>query len=124
MEFEVISPDSHLHNNNNNNNNTMTPIPLANEKSLGTGDLPVSENQKPRTTPRAIIPFLVATLLVLGYYFTTPILSACSPGHKKLTVQDRAIGVLSENPLIGTELSSNRPFAYAYQSQQMGIMIF
>lgn len=95
---EVISPDASLYN----NNTTMAPIPLTKEKSLGTDELPVSEHQKSRTSRRAIMPFIVTTLLVLVYYFTTPILSACSHRHKRLTIEERATKILSENPLIGT----------------------
>lgn len=84
-----------------NNKNIMAPIPFANEKSLGAGDLPVSENQRQRKARRAI-PFVLTTLLVLAYYLTTPILSACSHRHKNLTVAERATKILSENPLIGT----------------------
>ncbi|KAE9974198.1 hypothetical protein BLS_005170 [Venturia inaequalis] len=80
----------------------MAPIPLLfpTEKRLGTDELPDLENQKSSKPRRAIIPLIVTTLLVLGYYFTTPVLSACSHRHKKLTVEERAIKILSENPLI------------------------
>ncbi|TLD39408.1 hypothetical protein E2P81_ATG00395 [Venturia nashicola] len=80
----------------------MAPIPSASarEKNLETGELPASKIQRSRRSRRALIPFVVTTLLLLGYSYTAPILSACSHGPTKLTVEERAIKILSENPLI------------------------
>lgn len=79
----------------------MAPISFTEKKSLGTDGLIASKDAKSSKTRGAVIPFVLTTLLVLGYYLATPILSACSHRHSKLTVEERAAKILLENPLIG-----------------------
>jgi hypothetical protein len=94
----TISPASRLLNNNI-NINIMAPILLTKKTGFG---LALTEDTKARRSRRPLIPFILTTILVLGYYATTPILTACSHRHGKLSVEERAIKILSENPLIGT----------------------